>query len=480
MATIAQVAAYVKRIEHNVWLAYVYTLFFWSCRSILLDQVLAAYVYVLTGSNEPVGLVSGINGLVRLVVAIPGGYASDWLRRDTVLKVAGALGLVCVAMSMTSYLLGHMLLLYIAYGCWGAYFALQRPALEAIFADSVPQGERELPFTIKFMLMNVSGMVGPLASVVFFQWYGDLWSLSGLQWVLCGGLAVGTPGIVSLFFFNDDLACENLRPHQAASTAEPTRNQRALSYIDDSGDLAQVEEIPTEPVTTIAGEASPLLEADNQTAVVDLDTINTFLWLGPRHVPVILFCTDFIMYNGSGLSLVFLPLFLQNEYGLSPSSVNFLVLVQQVLVLAATSLAQVVSKKVGDIETVVSTRILAAAILMAFTYGESLWVEIVLFVLRTAIMRSSQPLRSSILMDHVRKEWRGRWNALESLTMFCFCGTSAVGGYLVEAYGYRTCFFVTSVIWFIGLMLEFVLVPIIRTERKLRHVAQPTKIVMLA
>ncbi|RHZ12460.1 hypothetical protein DYB26_013381, partial [Aphanomyces astaci] len=244
-----QVATYFERIEHNVWLAYVYTLFFWSCRSILLDQVLAGYVFVLTGSNEPVGLVTGINGLVRLFMAIPGGYASDRFRRDTVLKAAGVLGLGCVALSMTSYLMGHMPLLYVTYGCWGAYFALQRPALEAIFADSVPQGEREVPFTIRYMLMNLSGMVGPLASVIFFLFYGDSWSLSGLQWVLCGGLVIGTPGIVSLFFFNDDLAYENIKPaHQPSSpttglTTPSSRKVRALSYVEDNGDFCQLEEI---------------------------------------------------------------------------------------------------------------------------------------------------------------------------------------------------------------------------------------------
>ncbi|RHY82795.1 hypothetical protein DYB35_009667 [Aphanomyces astaci] len=424
-----QVATYFQRIEHNVWLAYVYTLFFWSCRSILLDQVLAGYVFVLTGSNEPVGLVTGINGLVRLFMAIPGGYASDRFRRDTVLKAAGVLGLGCVALSMTSYLMGHMPLLYVTYGCWGAYFALQRPAMEAIFADSVPQGEREVPFTIRYMLMNLSGMVGPLASVIFFLFYGDSWSLSGLQWVLCGGLVIGTPGIVSLFFFNDDLAYENIKPaHQPSSpttglTTPSSRKVRALSYVEDNGDLCQLDEIQ-DGHRSEQGEKTRLVVSS------------------PGLLSVILFCTDFIMFNGSGLSIVFLPLFLQNDYGLTPSSINLLVLVQQVLVLVTTPLARLVSK--------------------------------------TSIMRSSLPLRSSILMDHVAKEWRGRWNALESLTMFCFCGTSVVGGYLVEAYGYRYCFFVTSVVWFVGLSVELVLVPIIRNERTLRKATTSHKLVMLA
>ncbi|KAF0718906.1 Aste57867_1406 [Aphanomyces stellatus] len=446
-----RIVHYYRHLDHNVRMAYIYTLFFWSCRSILIDQVLAGYVYVLTNSNEPVGWVTGINGIVRLMVAIPGGMASDYFRRDTVLKAAGVLGLLCVGLSFTAYLMNHMTLLYVAYGCWGAYFAIQRPALEAIFADSVPQGERGLPFTIKYNLMNLSGVLGPLACIIFFQLYGDEWTLSGLQLVLCGGLVIGIPGILALFCFNDDLAIDG---------KHTTKSTRGLSCVEDNGDLVTVDDV------AVPGDNAEHVSLLASTTV-DVSRVNTFLCFGPRHVPLILFCTDFIMYNGSGLSIIFLPLFLQNEYGLTPSHINLLVLVQQLLVVTTTSLAQFVGRRIGDIETVVLTRVLAAFVLLAFTYGTPLWFEITMFLVRTSIMRSSQPLRSAILMDHVPKAWRGRWNALESLTMFCFCGTSIVGGYLIEQYGYRVCFFVTSLVWFVGLMLEMLLVPIIRNERVL-------------
>ncbi|RHZ02153.1 hypothetical protein DYB35_013164, partial [Aphanomyces astaci] len=91
-------------LEYNVRLTYLYSAFFWSSRSIILDQVLAGYIYVLTGSNEPVGMVTGINGLVRMLVTFPAGYASDRFRRDTVLKFAGVLGLICAVMSLSAYI----------------------------------------------------------------------------------------------------------------------------------------------------------------------------------------------------------------------------------------------------------------------------------------------------------------------------------------------------------------------------------------
>ncbi|RHY54229.1 hypothetical protein DYB30_006651 [Aphanomyces astaci] len=438
-------------LEHNVRLTYLYSAFFWSSRSIILDQVLAGYIYVLTGSNEPVGMVTGINGLVRMLVTFPAGYASDRFRRDTVLKFAGVLGLICAAMSLSAYISGHMLLLYVAYACWGGYFAIQRPATEALFADSIPNGQREGPMTTKYILMNVAGTLGPIASIVFFYIYGDSWSLSGLQIVLCGGMIVGIPGLVVLFFFNDDLAYENNR-----------RANNRLSIIED-GELSDLD------VTPRGKERTLLLQNDSDNEPPELwETANTFYCLGPRHIPFILFVTDFIMYNGAGLSISFFPLFFQNVYGLTPSQVNLLFVIQPALVVLLTSLTQRFSARLGDIETVIGTRVLASIVLISISYAEPLWLEITLYLTRTAFMRCSGPIRGSILMDHVPKAWRGRWNALEGLTMFCYSGSAMAGGFLIERYGYRFCFFVTSLIFLAGLMLELLLLPIIRNERKLK------------
>ncbi|CAK4706837.1 hypothetical protein LEN26_011302 [Aphanomyces euteiches] len=451
-----------KALEHNVRLTYWYTGIFWACRSIILDQVLAGYVFVLTESNEPVGMVTGINGLVRIIATFPAGYASDRFRRDTVLKFAGALGLVCATMSLSAYISGHMLLLYIAYACWGGYFAIQRPATEALFADSIPNGERSGPMTTKYILMNVAGALGPVASIIFFYVYGDTWSLSGLQIVLCGGMVLGIPALILLFFFNDDLAYEN----QAKLAV---RSARSLSVVEEDGEIIvpQDKQSPTEE-----GEALIKKAQDDE-----IMTIDTFYCLGPRHIPIILFVADFVMYNGAGLSISFFPLFFQNEYGLTPAQVNTLFVIQPALIVILTSLAKRYASVVGDIETVVVTRILASLVLCSISFAKPLWIEITLFLTRTAFMRCSAPLRASILMDHVPKEWRGRWNALEGLTMFCYSGSAVAGGFFIERYGYRFCFFVSSLIFLSGLMLELLLVPIIRNERKFKLARQAVPVV---
>ncbi|KAF0718903.1 Aste57867_1403 [Aphanomyces stellatus] len=456
----------VVQAEHNVKLAYLFTLTFFSCRTIIFEQVLSGYVFVLTKSNEPVGIVKGVQGIVQMLAAIPGGWACDHFRRDTVLKVSSALGIFCAIVSIVAFSIGHLFLIYVAFGFWGLFFALQGPALEALFADSIPHGERSLPFTIKHILMNVASVIGPIISLVFFVMYGDTWNLEGLQTVMIIGAALGLPALLVLFFFNDDLAYENYTSTGKARTLSHVAEDGILEYSFADDDAAS----PKPP-----SEASNLLAEDLDDTPASGNVIsqdNTFLCFGPRHVPFLLFFSDFVICNGAGMTVSFFPVFFQNDYGLTPSQVNILYVALPVLVVVLTFLTQRASLTFGTIETVVFTRLLATLCLGAMAYATPLPLEVALFLLRTSFMWCSDPLRTSILMDYVPQHLRGRWNSLEGLTSFTYSGSAVVGGFLIEKHGYRYCFFITAVIYCVGMAIECLLVPIIRNDHASKRTAK--------
>ncbi|KAF0718900.1 Aste57867_1400 [Aphanomyces stellatus] len=422
------VLQYLLEADHNVKLSFLFTLAFWSSRSIVFEQILSGYVFVLTKSNEPVGYVKGVQGIVQLLAAVPGGFASDRLRRDTVLKWSAGIGLVCACLTLYALYVNHMTLLYVVFGLWGLFFALQVPALEALFADSIPQGKRALPLTIKYVLTTTATVVGPCICVILFDVEGDAWNLWELQMVLMVGMALGIPPLVMLFFFNDDLAYENT--------------------IKDGEDHALVED----------GAARPSAAEPH----------NTFMWFGPRHVPYLLFASDFIICNGAGLTINFFPIFFQHDYDLTPSQVNLLWVAQPLLVVILSLICQRFATHCGDIETIVTTRFFATGCLALMTYTTPLSLEVALFLLRSGFIRCSEPLRTSLLMDYVPQNQRGRWNALEGLTMFTYSGSAMVGGYLIERHGYRFSFLITAGFYGTGLLAELLLVPIIRNDPKSR------------
>ena len=67
-----------------------------------------------------------------------------------------------------------------------------------------------------------------------------------------------------------------------------------------------------------------------------------------------------------------------------------------------------------------------------------------LYVLRTWLMNCTSGLTKSILNDYISKAHRAKWNALESVNLFSWSGSSMIGGYVINAYGFHAAFLITA------------------------------------
>lgn len=72
-------------------------------------------------------------------------------------------------------------------------------------------------------------------------------------------------------------------------------------------------------------------------------------------------------------------------------------------------------------------------------------------------MNSTVPLTKSILMDNVPTHERGRWSAVESVNMFSWSGSAALGGFLVSWNGLLFNFSITAMMQFLGTIPVIVL-----------------------
>merc|ERR1712037_627695 len=59
-------------------------------------------------------------------------------------------------------------------------------------------------------------------------------------------------------------------------------------------------------------------------------------------------------------------------------------------------------------------------------------------------MWSVGALEGSVVADYTPKATRGRWKALNSVTGLGFSGSAALGGWIIDAYGYGPCFVITA------------------------------------
>ncbi|KAE8883203.1 hypothetical protein PF005_g9512 [Phytophthora fragariae] len=468
-------------MEHNVQLVFLFTVMYWSASSIISQQVLSGYVYVLTASNTPVGFVKGIQGLTQLVCAFPAGYAADCTRRDRTLIVAGIVGVVASVLTAMAFELADMLLMYVAFGLWGAFTAFQSSAMEALFADSAPMGQRSAPFTLKYVMRNVALVLGPTSAILLLWKNGDVWTLVALRPVLLFGAFIAAVSMVLLFQFNDDLAFENRQYVFAIerelssiernftseySDRESSASEQGVNFsrmqIPSTSEFSQLLQSSRVPSANSGYYLTAPLRSDDDEDVSVRPVMACWGMLDTAHVPYLLFVSNFLVSNGTGLVTAFFPLFFLHEYALSPIRVQTLFALQPLVMALLSFLSQMVSSTTGRMSMVVVTRVLGTISLLLMAVSHDVADQSVLFVFHGAFMQCTEPLRRSLLMDFVPKSHRARWNSLEGLTVASWAGSAVLGGIIVDAYGYRICFIAAALVYICGLALETMLIPLTR------------------
>lgn len=416
-----------NELDSNVRLLYIFTATYYSTVGILKEHLLSGFIFVLTNSNKQVGLVKGTTGLFQLCFALPSGFTADKFRRDKVLRAGGSVGLVACAISIAGFWFESINLIFVAFSIWGIFNVLHGPALEALFADCYPQGQRSLPCTIKYVLMQVALILGPALSTGILYINGNRWELTDLKVVLIIGAVLCAASLSSLFLFKD--------PEKQNTAAESEKEV----FKNGEGDIINADQVSR-------------------------------LGLQRRHVPFLLILSEFIISNGAGMTISFFPIFFFQEYGLAPAEVNIVFIATSVFVIMLSMGSQNLSTCFcSRMQIIVSTRFIATCCLVWMSYAKPLWLQIALFIVRGGTMRATVGIRKSILMDHVPQKQRGRWNSFESLTVCTSSASTVVGGYLIDAYSYRFCFRITAAFYALALMVDTMLLTVVRDTNKEEH-----------
>lgn len=454
---------------------------------------------LLSGSNEPVGVVRGVQALAQLLCAVPAGCAADLLRRDRMLALAGVIGALAAVLTGVALQFAFLPLIYASFALWGVFMALCNPALEALFADSVPAGQRSMPFMLKHVMLNVALVIGPFCAILLFWKYGDAWELASLRPVFMFGALLAAASMGILFLFNDDFAFENrlrvmaverelwsiernfdpefsdvANPEGVDSDSAvpmPSRSTNSLCTVTSPSEFSRLLMAPTamsggyksphSAISECVSNAPDMATTDNDLPPAWPVSICCGL-LNTSHVPYLLFVSDFVISNGTGLAASYFPLFLYKEFALSPINVQTLFVLQPMCVALCSLFAQFFSTCTGRMPMIVASRVLGTVSLAAMVVSEQVQVQCALFLAREAFMQCTNPLRQSLLMDFVAKEYRARWNSLEGLSMFSWAGSAVLGGFVVDAYGYRVCFLVAAVVYTCGVLIEAMLIPLTR------------------
>ena len=460
--------------------------------------VLVAYVYALTGqSNTMAGVLEAMSGVVQLITALPVGYLADRWGRGPVCKVGAITLLVacaCTAVAVENPMGWSNTAVYwtlcFAMCVWGICEGVVWGPAQALFADSVVEGERSAAYTFLMLAYMLPNALGPAVCVGLFAVWGDSWSLSEIRLPFIVGICLEIPCALWLLVMSDSKALKEPgtkeEEEEEDDDNDSTTEGKETKEVEDGTEHTEEEAVAVavRPAEAISeqnpfGAAKPAI-ADDASPPPAASSCGC---LRKAHIPYILFSSDMCTALASGMTVKFFPLFFKNDLELAPSRVQLIYVFTPISIALFSVAAQAMSKrcKVGRVQTVLLMTVFGVSLLVALailfdgggvgdnskrnTGWRSAWYVIVpVYIARTSCMNCTYPLQESIMMDSVPKSTRARWKSLESVSTLGWCGSAVLGGVLADKFGYTFSFLLTAAMQAFGGCVFALLLPLVPRE----------------
>lgn len=371
-------------VNHNVVTNIGMKFSFGLADGIWSGTVLANYLFHI-GGNEYAGYAEAAMGLASLVVALPAGWAADRGSKAHVIAVGGLLVPLAVALTSFAVIWSYnqptekqkSFWLFVGGLClWGAVQSIANGPAQALYADSIAQGERSRYFMYSFSLYMAASVLGPIISIFLFVAHNDTWEPSTLRTVflvgqgleLLGGtpapiraqapspspgaaLPTATPGLMlsptlprtsrtgaAMLCFKERCALDDTPPSAAGAPPAaapatmavqpllaPWSNASAPAADAAAGspaaEAAQVEADDAEAADIDARSidvSSTIMGASDAAATAASPAPHPLAW----SVPYTLFASSLMMGFASGMTIKFFPLYFRCSCGMSPAAVQ--------------------------------------------------------------------------------------------------------------------------------------------------------------
>ena len=485
--------------NRNVILVLIWSVVAGIADSIWSNTVLSGFLLALadaihpTGKHNPhdntlVGTAEAVQGMAMLLSALPVGLVADWFGKARIVAYGGVLIAFTIIITFVALwkaklavaghnddnennndntsddVLSHIALnayywMLAALALWGVGQGIVEGPSLALFADSIPKGQRSSLMTWQYSSYLISSVVGPIVGVMMLAHRAtdESWSLTEIYPVFVVGVALEIPGVIIMFLFRE----------KDTVVDEEGEEEREDSNEDRTAANASREQLPVSPNNDLE---TPLLDGeDNRTESLPTSSLRR---LGKQSIPYVLFLASLVTALGSGASVKYFPLFFR-ELGFSSAFVQGIYIFVPLSISLLSFVAQRVSKSLGRIETTVLWELIGVSLLYYMTWLSRDEAEmsdfqkyeiIVVYLLRTGLMNAGYPLLESVLMDAIPSNQRARWKSLESIAAFGWTGSALVGGVLADDRSYRFTFAITATLQLAGTLILIPLQPFVEPE----------------
>lgn len=423
------------------------------------------------GKMLSVGAVQSLQGLVALVAAPLVGAAIDYGAAKPLVVLVVATGLCSSAALTWAFMRGGSVgpLLLVAISLWAVTLSGQGVVVDTTLAGSSAKGQdRVWAFSTKSTFWRAGGLAGQVVNLVVLTNVGNSWSDRTMVPTMLVGL--GLCAAITLLLA--------LRDPKAAGTEEPllpapqTRAARAPPATPRAGTPA-----PAPPGATGAEPSPASAEA---VGLRSLECPAVAEASGPREgvrgagaepkgvedgkpaacltPPWVIFLAVVIRVLAKGMIMRFNPLLFTDVHGLSPVRLTVLVIIAQAISVVTPLASARLADALGPSLAMVLMRAVEPVALGVLGTTTSAAVAGAAFVALLGVPVGGRSVEKASLMNWSNASQRGRWNAVESINRSTWAGSAALGGFLLDHFGWKPVYLLASALSTLSLAVLALLV----------------------
>ncbi|CBZ25105.1 conserved hypothetical protein [Leishmania mexicana MHOM/GT/2001/U1103] len=184
-------------------------------------QLLPVFLLKTSSSILVVSFSASVCSAAQLLGALVAGCVADRQPRQRSIRAGAGCAMAALAVFVFAFWTSRVWLIFCAQALWGLYTGITSTSVEALFADSVPQGQRTLTYNVKWVIQTVCYVVGYGAATLLFAEWGNLWDPRRVRVVMTLGVVVHPIALAPLFWMQDRYAVEEGNKGTSRSTTQP-------------------------------------------------------------------------------------------------------------------------------------------------------------------------------------------------------------------------------------------------------------------
>ncbi len=165
---------------------------------------------------------------------------------------------------------------------------------------------------------------------------------------------------------------------------------------------------------------------------------------------------SFLVGLGAGLIIPFLNLYFSDRFGLSTQTIGVYYAMVQASMIVGVMLGPELARRYGMVRTIVISELASLPFMAILAFTHDLTLATIAFLARGALMNLGVPIANNYLMERVGPEDRATANSLSLLAWTSsWAITTAIGGWMIEQWGYEEPLLAGCVLYVISSALYF-------------------------